>query len=55
MEKNSFICENKSNLLSVIDIILNSIPVRVPFQRFVIKSVILPLCRKFIINYCAGE
>jgi hypothetical protein len=47
-----FICDNRDQLVSVIQFLLNALPIKIPFYKLVVNNIIIPTLEEFLRNMC---
>jgi hypothetical protein len=47
-----FICNNRDHLVSVIQFLLNSLPIKLPFYKPIVNNIIIPEVEDFLKKIC---
>ncbi len=54
-EKQGFICVNKETIIAILYEANEIIPAKLPFQKIVMKNIIIPLIRKLLDIVCNDD
>jgi len=47
-----FICDNRDQMVSVIQFLLNSLPVKLPFYKMIVNNIIIPTLEGYLEKNC---
>jgi len=47
-----FICDNRDQLVSVIQFLLNALPIKLPFYKLIVNNIIIPTLEDFLEKNC---
>jgi len=50
-----FICDNRDQLVSVIQFLLNALHIKLPFYKLIVNNVIIPALEEYLRNICIDK